>query len=332
MDELLTEPSKERILQKLGDRFLGILAHSSVLVALSGGRDSTTLLQLLSHLKADFGLSLHALHVNYGLRGSESVGDQHFCETLCSSLGVELQVEYCNPGYSNLQAQARAIRYEKLKSLRSKLGLDWIATAHHREDSYESFLVGLHQGRLDQRLLPLPQFDESSRLVRPLASFSLQEIDSLVQYFNTRWREDSSNREGFYLRNKMRHNLLPGLFRESLGSLQEGLLVLEGRWACSIDSLLESCCSMGAESEFVLFANSDLRLVDSALFSSAIHQLISSLDTSSLERIDSKRLISIYEAWRKGSRGKFSLLKKSSKLPFQIEKRGILLSLDQNDW
>lgn len=332
MDELLTEPSKEQILQKLENELLDALRHSSVLMALSGGRDSTTLLRLLHLLKDDLDLRLHALHVNYGLRGKESDGDQYFCETLCSSLDVPLEIEHGKPASSNLQAHARNFRYEKLKEFRAKLRLDWIATAHHLEDGYESLMIGVHQGRLDQRLLPIPQFDANSRLVRPLACFSKLEIDSLVRYFNHSWREDSSNQGEAYLRNKVRHKLLPFLNRASLGKLQKGLSGMEESWEKSLIRFLESSQRVSKKDNVIMFANYDLKLIDSALFSSAVHRLIGSVGPSSLERIDSKRLVLIYEAWSKGSRGKFSLLKKSSKLPFQIEKKGISLSLDKNDW
>lgn len=332
MDELLTEPSKERILQKLGDKLLDALAHSSVLVALSGGRDSTTLLRLLHLVKDDLDLRLHALHVNYGLRGEESDGDQYFCESFCSSLGVSLEIEHGAPASSNLQAHARNFRYEKLKDIRTKLSLDWIATAHHLEDGYESLMIGIHQGRLDQRLLPIPPIDVNFRLVRPLACFSKSEIDSLVRYFNHSWREDSSNQGEAYLRNKVRHKLLPFLNRDSLKKLQVGLVVTEEQWEKSLMRFLESSQRVSNINNFIMFANYDLNLINSALFSSAVHRLIGSLDPSSLEQIDSKRLVLIHEAWSKGSRGKFSLLKKSSKLPFQIEKKGISLSLDKNDW
>lgn len=181
-----------------------------ILVALSGGLDSVCLLRLLVLWQQLFQYRLEAVHFNHGLRGFESDLDAEFCDHLCSELSVKLHLIKLNfDGVgSNLQARARRARNSFYKNWKMGNCDRWVATAHHLDDSLESFMIGVHQGRLDSRLLPLKFIDEKARLLRPLVACRKKNLEVLARNYHWRWREDSSNSKNSYLRNYYRNDWL----------------------------------------------------------------------------------------------------------------------------
>lgn len=196
------------------DRMLELVAEggllppgSSVVAMLSGGRDSVCLLDLLVRLLgAD---AVAALHVNYGLR-DDSDADQAHCESLCERLGVRLKVERPRrpEGPGNLQAWARDVRYAAAASLASKDD-SLIATGHTADDQVETILYRLASSPSRRALLGMPERD--GRLVRPLLGFTRAETTAYCEDRDLRWRDDPTNAESTYARNRVRHGLAAAL-------------------------------------------------------------------------------------------------------------------------
>jgi len=180
---------------------------SSGVALVSGGPDSAALLAGLAAVCASD--RLVPLHLNYGLR-EDSAEDEGTCVELCHRLGVELVVErvILDPA-GNLQAAAREARYEAAERLRAARGLDWIATGHTRTDLAETVLYRLATSPGRRALLGLrPRRGE---LVRPLLALRRDEVRALVTEAGLPFRDDPSNAEPLYARNRIRNEVLPVL-------------------------------------------------------------------------------------------------------------------------
>ncbi len=186
----------------------GLVAPAAPLVAmLSGGRDSVCLLDLVA--RGAGATEVTALHVNYGLR-EDSVEDEHHCARLCEALGVELVVERPRrpEGPGNLQAWARDSRYAAAVELASPRRAT-IVTGHTADDQVETILYRLASSPSRRALLGMRPHD--GRLARPLLGFTRAETTAYCEQRQLAWREDSSNAEPIYARNRVRHGLLPEL-------------------------------------------------------------------------------------------------------------------------
>jgi tRNA(Ile)-lysidine synthase len=179
----------------------------SVVAMLSGGRDSTCLLDLCVRL-LEPELVL-ALHVNYRLR-DDSGEDEACCRELCERLGVQLAIERPlrpeSPG--NLQAWARDTRYAAAARL-ALADEALIATGHTADDQVETILYRLASSPSRRALLGMRPRDGS--LVRPLLGFTREETTEYCRERELRWRDDPTNEEAGYARNRVRHGLLPAL-------------------------------------------------------------------------------------------------------------------------
>jgi tRNA(Ile)-lysidine synthase len=195
----------------------GLLAPGRpVVVLLSGGRDSTCLLDLAVQV-AGAG-SVSALHVNYGLRGPASDEDERHCAELCVRLQVELEArrpqvepEARRPGSrarGNLQAWAREVRYRAAEELALERSAD-VAAGHTATDQVETILYRLASSPSRRALLGMRA--REGRLVRPLLCFTREDTAAYCRERGLTWREDQSNASGAYARNRVRSELLPAL-------------------------------------------------------------------------------------------------------------------------
>jgi tRNA(Ile)-lysidine synthase len=180
-----------------------VAAGEPLLVMLSGGADSTCLLDVSVKL----GARVSALHVDYGLRGAESEADEAWCRELCSRLGVPLHVEAVDlgDGASNLQARARAARYE----LAERLAEGDYAAAHTRSDQAETVLYRLASSPGRRALAGMSA--RRGRLVRPLLEVTRADARDHCRAAGLDWREDASNADPRFARSRVRHELLPVL-------------------------------------------------------------------------------------------------------------------------
>jgi len=186
----------------------GLVPEDTPVVAmLSGGRDSVCLLDLsVRLLGAD---SVTAVHVNYGLRDDSDADEEH-CAVLCSRLGVELELERPRrpEGPGNLQSWARDTRYAAAAQLALGRGA-LIATGHTADDQVETILYRLASSPSRRALLGMRERDGS--LVRPLLGFTREQTTAYCEERRLAWRDDPSNAEAGYARNRVRHGLAAAL-------------------------------------------------------------------------------------------------------------------------
>jgi len=179
------------------------------LLAVSGGLDSVSLVHLCARLNLSFAIA----HANFQLRGEESELDAAFVRNLAADRKVPFFYTSfdtkgeCIARGGSVQMVARTLRYEWLQSLRTEEGYDWLLTAHHLEDSVETFFINLFRGAGLRGLAGIPE--QRDRILRPLARFSRESIRAFQQEYAFPYREDSSNAKTDYLRNKIRHQVLP---------------------------------------------------------------------------------------------------------------------------
>jgi tRNA(Ile)-lysidine synthase len=206
------------------------LVGRSILVALSGGRDSVALLHLLGQPELD--LHLAAAHVHHGLRGSEADADAGFCRELCRDLGIALEVlrlQDDDGEPATGEAAWRRRRYRVLLGYAAARSLDAVATAHHRDDVAEGVLVQLLRGAGPRAMAGIE--DRSAQgVIRPLLPWRRSEITAWLEARRIGWREDSSNTDTDRLRNRVRHEVLPELDRGFPG-LRNHLVNLAGALA-----------------------------------------------------------------------------------------------------
>jgi tRNA(Ile)-lysidine synthase len=186
----------------------GLLPEGTPVIALlSGGRDSVCLLDLTVRLLGPS--SVTALHVNYGLREGSDADERH-CTELCARLGARLEVERPrrSEGAGNLQAWARDERYAAAARL-ALPGDASIAAGHTADDQVETILYRLASSPSRRALLGMRPHD--GRLVRPLLGFSRAQTTAYCEERDLPWREDASNAEPAYARNRVRAELLPAL-------------------------------------------------------------------------------------------------------------------------
>ena len=185
----------------------GLLAPGRpVLVLLSGGRDSTCLLDLAVRVAGSSAVT--ALHANYGIRASADEDERH-CHEVCASIGVRLEVHRpARPASGNLQAWARDERYRAAAEIAVARGAD-VAAGHTRTDQVETILYRLASSPSRRALLGMRP--REGNLVRPLLGFTREETAAYCVERGLRWREDESNASPAYARNRIRAEVVPAL-------------------------------------------------------------------------------------------------------------------------
>nr|MBI3613873.1 tRNA lysidine(34) synthetase TilS [Nitrospirota bacterium] len=199
-----------------------------LLIAVSGGPDSVALLSVLKELSLAWRLTLYAAHINYGLRGEESEEDARFVARLCDRFGITLHCERVTVARkgsvrdrSSLQERAREARYRILTELGRTLTADRIVLGHQADDQAETVLMWMLRGAGVAGLTGIPPIRESL-FIRPLLGISREAILEYLWSRELPFRLDSSNAKPLYLRNRIRHELLPVMKRLN-PSIVEGL-------------------------------------------------------------------------------------------------------------
>ena len=192
-------------------------AGETVVVAVSGGADSVALLDILSHLEEEK-LSLVVAHVNHGLRGLESDGDEAFVSGLAARYGLPFESLRADvAGLSqrdkiSLEDAGRRERYRFFAQVAASRGAASIALAHHRDDQAETVLMRLLRGAGGSGLSAMGSLSQGV-LKRPLLSISRAEIERYLMESGLNFRTDASNADTTILRNSIRHELIPLLTR-----------------------------------------------------------------------------------------------------------------------
>lgn len=182
----------------------------SFIVAVSGGPDSLCLLDILYLLSQKTGSTIQMVHVNYGLRGMDSDLDEKLVRERAQAYGIDLSVFHPKKtSFNNLEEKLRTIRYQLLEKVRKEKKATLIAVAHHEDDQAETFLLRLLRGsgmRGLSSMLPKNGF-----IVRPLIEASREDILRYLTERGLSYRIDKSNEQDAFLRNRIRHELIPFL-------------------------------------------------------------------------------------------------------------------------
>ena len=191
------------------------------LLACSGGADSTALLLAFHQLQTWLGCRLTAVTVNHNIRSAaESAGDSAFVVELCSRLEPPVScvvaeipagevARYAKKRSRGTEDAARTLRYRLFEETAASVGADYIVTAHNRSDVYETALMRLFQGGSTASLSVMPV--RRGRYLRPLITVERSDIEAFLRQQGIEWCEDSTNVEDTYLRNRIRHHLVPAL-------------------------------------------------------------------------------------------------------------------------
>ncbi|EPE9899143.1 tRNA(Ile)-lysidine synthase [Flavobacterium psychrophilum] len=216
---------------------LPFLKEKKLLLATSGGIDSMVMLHLFQKLNYNIAIA----HCNFQLRGLESFGDQQFVQDYASKNKIPAFVthfdteNFAKDYKLSTQIAARELRYNWFYELLETENFDFILTAHHADDNLETFIINLTRGTGLDGLTGIPEQNE--QIIRPLLPFSRSEIEEYTKENSIQWREDSSNASDKYLRNKIRHDLIPILkvlnpnfldsFLKTQNYLQEAQVMIE---------------------------------------------------------------------------------------------------------
>lgn len=204
------------MLQKLENHLeknFPFLKGKKILITVSGGIDSVVLAQLFHQLKYNIGIA----HCNFQLRGLESDLDEQFVEKIakeytCQFHSIQfLTKDYCKQNKVSIQIGARELRYDWFQKLKQEYEYDYILTAHHLNDVMETFFINLSRGTGLDGLSGIPPINNN--VIRPLLVFSRNDIEKYATTTAIKWREDQSNAETKYIRNKIRHNITPELYK-----------------------------------------------------------------------------------------------------------------------
>lgn len=188
---------------------LKMLNQSKLLLAVSGGLDSMVMLHLCSKLKLDIAIA----HCNFGLRNEESDGDEAFITNYAKQHKINIfinkfdTIAFAKQNKLSIQLAARKLRYDWFYELCHNQSFDYLLTAHHADDSLETFLINLSRGTGIEGLTRIPE--QNNKIIRPLLHFSRNEIEVFAKQNQIAWREDSSNSSEKYIRNKIRHQIVP---------------------------------------------------------------------------------------------------------------------------
>ena len=210
----------DRVVQTI-NRYSMLDKGDRVGVAVSGGADSMFLMHALLALARQRELSLTVLHVNHRLRGNESEGDDEFVRNQAAQLGLPFHSLPGPVGRGNLEQEARNVRRRLLEAARVDLGLTKIALGHTRTDQAETVLFRLLRGSGICGLAAIPPRRHFT--IRPLLALSRTDIRDWLSGFGLPWREDTSNGNQRFVRNRLRLRTLPALARTYNPKLEEAL-------------------------------------------------------------------------------------------------------------
>ncbi|MDO8602577.1 MAG: tRNA lysidine(34) synthetase TilS [Candidatus Omnitrophota bacterium] len=230
LDKIKATIKKHNMLQK----------HDRILVGVSGGPDSVTLLHILCELRKEYSLNITIAHLDHKFRGDESEGDRRFCEGLAKKYNIEIVWEEIDvPKISkekglSPEETARFERYDFFKRIALEKGIDKIAVGHTRDDQAETVLMRIMRGTGMKGLGGMSPVKEISgnKIIRPLIEVSRKDVEDFISESGLKFRTDSSNEKAIFTRNKIRMELIPLLekdfnpnIKEVLGNMAENLQI-----------------------------------------------------------------------------------------------------------
>nr|WP_294370363.1 tRNA lysidine(34) synthetase TilS [uncultured Ruminococcus sp.] len=291
----------------------------SVIVALSGGADSTALLSVLTSLKEKYNLSVYAAHINHNIRGEEAMRDENFCKILCKKFNTELFVKSVDvPTLAKQQKISeelcgRNVRYAFFEELSQKLGAK-VATAHTASDNAETLIFNIARGTSVAGLAAIPP--KRGNIIRPLIELLRGDIESYCKANNLEYVTDSTNLADDYTRNYIRHNIMPCLKRlnpsferTALGLSESARESADFIKKCSENALNDCKCDFGYDCKKLL-------KLDKAVLKEMLFILLKNNDYSSYP--ERKTILLLCEIIKNG--GSVELSKQCT----AVSKQGIL--------
>ncbi len=204
---------------KSPDKILG-RKPASLLLAYSGGADSSLLLHLLCAWCKENGVKLYAAHVNHSIRDEEALRDRDFCVESAKIAGVECFVldadvpAIAKEQKKGLEETAREVRYEFFREIMEKEDIEALVTAHNADDNLETLLFRLTRGSGAKGLRGIPEkreLENGKTALRPILSIKKEEILDICRQFDIKYVCDSTNSQDVYARNRIRLNVIPQL-------------------------------------------------------------------------------------------------------------------------
>ena len=186
-----------------------IRVGQQIIIAVSGGKDSMTLLYSIYRIADRLNVKINVVHVNHHLRHNSN-NDQILVDKFCTQLKINFILDHLDPATKlkgeSPESWARNHRYAILERIRKEIDADWVFTAHHGNDQIETILFHLSQGTGISGLRGI--HDNQGHILRPMLCFSRSDIDQYAAEMNIPWVDDSSNLDESIPRNNLRHNVI----------------------------------------------------------------------------------------------------------------------------
>ena len=299
----------ERIAEII-ERYVMFRPGEGVGVAVSGGADSVALLHILFELRPRWDLRLRILHLDHQLRGAESRQDAQFVAEVARRLGLEAEIGEVDVGRlaqesgDNLEQAARLARQRFFRGFLEAGVVGRVALGHTRSDQAETVLFRLLRGAGTAGLAGIRPVSEDG-IVRPLLGVDRAEVEEFLRGRGIAWREDSSNRDTRFDRNRIRHQLLPELTREWNPALPETLANMatlardeEGYWEIEINRLAGRLLTV--KSPAILFRCDSVAELPLAVARRLVRRAVSEAK-GDLRRIDFSHIEQILDLTRSGA-------------------------------
>lgn len=272
-----------------------------ILVAVSGGPDSVALVLSLVALKKTYDITMGIAHVNHMLRAEESIRDEAFVKKLAQKLDLPFfsdqkqVIDYAEKHRLSIEEAGRNVRYRFFDQISKTQGYQKIATGHNKDDNIELVLMNLLRGSGPKGLCGIPPIRDN-RYIRPLIQVSKSRILEFLNLEQQAYVVDSSNTDMVYLRNKIRHGLIPHLqaeynpeITESLDRLSHILRQEEAFWEIETEKMFY-CCLIKSEPSCLVLSKPELAKLHPALlnrvFRKAIQKIKKDLQRISLAHIN----------------------------------------------
>ena len=310
---------------------------ASIGVAVSGGADSVSLLVALCSVLKSYGIFLYAVTVNHFIRpDEETCGDVEFVENLCRDLKkqgylVECIVhevkkgeiqKYADENKSGIEEAARHFRYEAFEKYIHTQNLSAFCLAHNKNDRLETAVMRILQGNSSDSVKSIPQI--RGKFIRPLLSISRSEIEAYLTENNIGWRTDSTNFDPVYLRNKIRHKLIP-LLNEEFTGWEQGILsgIEKGLEDNSVLEHLAEDFKFEKKDSEILINRLEFCKLEPAIQKRVITRAVNAI--SKIHRISNGFLTDFLQGITASDENKNSFTKRYEDLEFIVKKSEVLI-------